>query len=180
MDWIAFTSCSAVRIISEWKKNKAVAPELERHSTSFSISYLRSFEALYENKYCYMGDFELMQIAFRLDIGFYYLFVAGPIYSEGVSALVHPPYSHPNAWPVFLLMRLYNRRLAAIATKRKQQGRFGLQNSGHTDLFGGFNFRTGQLLKTLCQALFRWGLLEFRELLRFQSTDRAARTSPAG
>jgi flavin-dependent dehydrogenase len=170
MDWIAFTSCSAVQIISEWKKGGDLAAELERHNTTFSLSYTRSFEALYENKYCYMGDFELMQIAFRLDIGFYYLFVAGPIYRDGLSALVQPPYSHPHAGPIFWLMRLYNRRLAAIANKRRKQGRFGLRNSGHRDLFGGFNFKTSQLFKTLLQALLGWGLLEARELFHGPST----------
>jgi len=174
MDWIAFTSCSAVRIILEWKKKGDLATELERHNTTFALSYTRSFEALYENKYLYMGDFELMQIAFRLDIGFYYLFVAGPIFSQGVSLLVQPPYSHPRATPIFLLMRFYNRRLATIATQRKEQGRFGLLNVGQRDLFGGFNFKTGQLLKTLCAALIQWGVLEIRELLHSRFPARRA------
>ena len=165
MDWIAFTSCSAVQIISEWKKQGELSAELKRHNSAFSLSYTRSFEALYENKYLYMGDFELMQIAFRLDIGFYYLFVAGPIFREGASLLVQPPYSHPHATPIFKLMRLYNRRLAQIAERRKEEGRFGIGNSGRTDFFGGFNFNVGQLLKTLFMALFQWALLELREAL---------------
>ncbi len=176
MDWVAFTSCSAVQIVSEWRKKGVLAAELERHNANFTLSYARSFEALYENKYLYMGDFELMQIAFRLDIAFYYLFVAGPIFRQGVSLLVQPPYSHPRATPIFLLMRLYNRRFAAIAKSRKEQGRFGLHNSGERDLFGGFNFKTGQLLKIIFWALLQWGLLEIRESFRHRSAiNRAAK-----
>lgn len=168
MDWIAFTSCSAVQIISRWRKQgekEELAEELHRHNSTFTLSYTRSFEALYENKYRYLGDFELMQIAFRLDIGFYYLFVAGPIFREGASLLVQPPYSHPHATPIFKLMRFYNRRLAKIALRRKEEGRFGLRNSERRDLFGGFNFKTSQLLKTLFLTSLRWAFLELREAL---------------
>jgi hypothetical protein len=176
MDWVAFTSCSAVQIIAEWKKDGALSAELERHNATFALSYVRSFEALYENKYLYMGDFELMQIAFRLDIAFYYLFVASPIFRQGESLLVQPPYSHPRATPIFLLMRLYNRRFAAIAKRRKEQGRFGQRNSGERDLFGGFNFKISQLLKIIFSALLQWGLLEIRESFRSRAAgNRAAK-----
>ena len=163
MDWIAFTASSAVRIIMSWRRNENLADEVERHNREFTMSYQRMLEALYENKYDYMGDYDLMQVAFRLDIALYYLFVAKVIFQSGGKDLYQPPYSHKNAWPVFWLMRFYNRRMASIGRQRRKDCRFGCHNNGHRDLFGGFNFKSSQLLKIIIWALFGWICLELQE-----------------
>ena len=163
MDWIAFTTSSAVKVIMSWRKNENLSEELNRHNREFTTSYQRMLEALYQNKYDYMGDFDLMKIAFRLDVGLYYLFVAKVIFQSGGKELSQPPYSHQNAWPVFWLMRCYNRRMAAMGMQRRKDGRFGCHNNGCRDLFGGFNFKASQLLKIIIGSLFGWLLLEIRE-----------------
>jgi flavin-dependent dehydrogenase len=162
MDWISFTVSSAVKTILGWRRGDDVAAEIRRHNRDFTTSYQRMFEALYRDKYDYLGECDLMRLAFRLDVGLYYLFVVRTVFLSGGEALSEPPYSHRNAWPVFRLMRLYNRRFASIARLRAAEGREGRVNAGTRDLFGGFNLRPGLLTKIIVVALGRWLLLELR------------------
>ncbi len=85
---------------------------LERHNRDYSRAYRRWFEAIYQDKYEYMGDFDLFRIAFLLGSGLYYLFVASQPFRHGAEVLVRPIYSLPPSTPFFYLMRFYNRRLA--------------------------------------------------------------------
>lgn len=163
MDWIAFTSIGAVRLIKAWRQGEELAPLIEKHNSNFSVSYTRMFEALYERKYDYIGDFDFMRVAFRLDIALYYLFVVRTVFSGGQAGFDEPPYAAKEAGPIFRLMRFYNMRFAAMARKRRQHGSFGRNNSGHRDLFPGFNFRVPYLLKIVTGALAGWAWLELRE-----------------
>lgn len=163
MDWISFTTMGAVRLIRAWRKGEDVGPLIRRHNEDFSTSYRRMFEALYEDKYDYLGDFEFMRLAFRLDIALYYLFVAGTVFRGGAGGFDSPPYAVKQAGPIFALMRLYNRRFAAMARKRRVRGCFGRRNAGQRDLFAGFNFRRGHLWKIVLGALAGWARLECRE-----------------
>jgi hypothetical protein len=61
------------------------------------------------------------------------------------------------------LMRLYNRRFAAMARRRRADGSFGRHNAGRRDLFPGFNFRVPYLLKVVAGALAGWLRLELTE-----------------
>jgi len=166
MDWISFTSCAAVHLIQQWRAGVPLEPCIAEHNRDFTLSYRRMFEALYEHKYDYLGEFDLMQAAFRLDIAFYYLFVARFIFRGGIPALRQPPYSHPNAWPIFRLMRFYNHRFATIASRRAAAGEAGARSHHRRDLFRGFNFRTDHLLRTVLGALLRWGIAELGEAWR--------------
>jgi flavin-dependent dehydrogenase len=163
MDWTTFTTCSAVKTISAWARGEAYQPELERHQRDFLLSYQRSFEALYQDKYEYLGDFELLRPAFLLDISLYYLFVVSPVFKQGKDQLANPPYSHPRATPIFKLMRLYNHRLAGLGRKRKRSGRFGRKNANARFLYGGFNLRITTLLSAVFKGLLYWLLVEIRE-----------------
>lgn len=163
MDWLAFTVSAAVRTVMAWRNGEDLGPVIEMHNRDFETSYRRMYEALYENKYDYLGDFDLMRVAFRLDIAFYYLFVARPIFQHGSELLQFPPYSVREAAPIFALMRLYNRRLAAMGRQRHKDGVFGRNNSCRRDLFAGFNFRVPNLLRIIGGALGSWLRLELTE-----------------
>ncbi len=141
MDWIAYTaSASADLILAERAGEPDVAKRLERHNRDFTRAYRRWFEAIYQNKYDYMGDFELYRIAFLFDLGLYYLFVASQPFRQGAKALVRPIYSLPPSTPFFYFMRFYNRRMAAMGRSRRTRGLFGRRNAGKGYLFGGFTF----------------------------------------
>jgi flavin-dependent dehydrogenase len=163
MDWIAFTSMASVRLIMTWRRGEEIAPILETQNTDFSVGYKRMFEALYKDKYDYIGDYELMQIALRLDIALYYFFVVRPVFSMGAKGFEQLPYASCRAYPIFALMRLYNIRLAAIARRRWAVGDFGVSNKGKRYYFPGFNLNVSQLLKIIFKALASWIMLELRE-----------------
>lgn len=163
MDWITFTTSAAVRTILMWRENKDLAPVLEAHNRDFTKSFRSMFEGLYEDKYAYLGDYELMRVAFRLDLALYYFFVVRPIFSEGPGLLVFPAYSVPEAAPILAFMRTYNRRLAAMGFHRRARGCFGRRNAGCRDLFPGLNFKPGHLLKIILSGLVLWVRLELTE-----------------
>jgi len=163
MDWIAFTTLAAVRLVRAWREGEDLAPLVEAHNRDFLVSYRRMFEALYENKYDYLGDYDFMRLAFRLDIALYYLFVVRPVFMTGAEGFAQPPYAAREAGPFFALMRFYNRRFAAMARRRRADGSFGRHNAGQRDLFPGFNFRVPYLLKIIAGALVGWLRLEVTE-----------------
>jgi hypothetical protein len=86
-----------------------------------------------------------------------------PIFFQGPDLLELPPYSVREAAPIFALMRLYNRRLAAMGRRRRVEGRFGCRNAGGRDLFPGFNFKVAHLLKIIAAGLGKWAWLEVTE-----------------
>jgi flavin-dependent dehydrogenase len=164
MDWLSFTSYAASEIILAQQRGEEVKMLLEKHNENFTRSYGRWFDALYKDKYDYLGDFELMRTAFLLDLGLYYLGVASLLYREGAKALSYGVFITPPSRPVYHLMRTYNRRFAAIARLRRERGTFGRMNDGRRFLFGGFTFeRNGVNSKHLLRALLHWGWLEITE-----------------
>src|ERR1043165_8943062 len=87
-----------------------------------------------------------------------------PIYTEGEAALDYGVFITPPSKPVFRLMSTYNRRLAAMARKRRERGVFGRFNDRPRFMFGGFTFeRNGMNGKHLLKAFFQWIKLELSE-----------------
>ena len=185
MDWISFTTYAASRIIHAQQEGEDVAMLVQRHNEDFTRSYNCWFNALYKDKYDYLGDFELMRTAFLLDLGLYYLGVAGLIYKQGPKALSLGVFITPPSQPVYRLMSTYNRRFAAMARMRRERGTFGRQNHGQRFMFGGFTFeRDGANTKHLAKALLRWGWFELTEGWRTwfgekRSTMPALKEAPA-
>jgi flavin-dependent dehydrogenase len=163
MDWIAFSTLAAVRLIMSWRSGEDISPMIEKLNGQFSLSYERMYQALYRNKYDYMGDYDLMRLAFRLDISFYYFFIASHVFRNGEEGFEELPFASSRAFPIFALMRFYNHRLAAIGRKRRELGTFGKNNSGKRYLFPGFNFNYINLLKIIFRSIFAWVFLELTE-----------------
>ena len=164
MDWLSITSYAAVGLILAQQKGEEVASLVAAHNENFIRSHACWFTALYKDKYDYLGDFELMRTAFLLDLGLYYIGVAGLIYKEGAEALRYGVFITPPSMPVYHLMRTYNRRLAAMARTRRERGTFGRRNDRQRFLFGGYTFeRDGANTKHIAKALLRWGWLEVTE-----------------
>jgi hypothetical protein len=68
-----------------------------------------------------------------------------------------------------------------MARKRRARGEFGKNNAGRRDLVPGFNFRLGQLFRTVYDGFSLWIGLELREGWRswFQPTEKPAPESSA-
>lgn len=162
MDWVSFTSWSSFQLILAQQRGEDLKPLLAHHNEVFSRSYARWFEAIYKNKYEYMGDFELMSVAFQMDIALYYMGVASQPYRMGTAALTQPVFSTKPSIPVFYLMRAYNRRLARMARARARRGAWGKCNDRHRFLIPGFTF-SPKSTNSVISALARWAWLEVRE-----------------
>ena len=162
MDWIAFSASAAVTLILDSFRGKPVAPRVARHNAHFALSYDRWFRALYRDKYYYMADYDLMTLAFRLDLGLYYLGIVRQPFLHGNCVLESPPFTHANSkWP-FRLMELYNSRFAAIAESRHRRGVFGRNNDRH--FFGFISYEFNQRLPwRVAGLLCLWLGLELRE-----------------
>jgi flavin-dependent dehydrogenase len=162
MDWIAFSASAATALITDSFRGKPVAPRVARHNENFTVSYDRWFRALYLDKYYYMGDFELMTLAFRLDLGLYYLGIVTQPFKHGTRILETPPFAHANSYWPFRLMELYNRRLAAMARSRHRRGVYGRRN--HLGYFGFISYEFNRRLPVRVAGLLcLWAGLELRE-----------------
>ncbi|MEP6686639.1 MAG: NAD(P)/FAD-dependent oxidoreductase [Verrucomicrobiota bacterium] len=162
MDWISFTATSAAELISAQRRGESMGERIERHNRDFARSHRRWFEAVYRDKYEYMGEFDLMSLAFTLDLGFYYLGIASQPFKKGLPALLVPPFSDAVSSPFFYFMRTYNRRFAQIARRRRHVGRLGRTNRERRYLIPGFTLKStdvGQLVK----AIMKWAWLELTE-----------------
>jgi flavin-dependent dehydrogenase len=175
LDWVSFTVSATVNLIVAQQQGEVMEKRLQCHNADFAHSYSRWFESIYQDKYHYMGDFELMRLAFLLDLTLYYQGVANQPFMRGGVALREPYFSTPPSVPVFWFMRLYNRRFAQIARLRRNRGTLGRRN-GERFLFGGFNFdRSG--MKYVLKATASWAWLELTEGWRtwFQTGPESAR-----
>lgn len=162
MDWVAFSTSAAVNLIHESFRGRPVAPRVAAHNQQFTRCYRRWFRALYLNKYYYMGDFELMTLAFRLDLGLYYLGVVSLPFQHGHHLLETPPFAHQRTEWAYRLMAFYNRRLAAIAEERHRRGAFGRANDRRYFGFISYEFNR-RLPFRLVGLLGAWLGLELRE-----------------
>ena len=162
MDWISFTSSSAAQLVFAQHRGEALSPLVAKHNRDFSRSYSRWFEALYLDKYEYMGEFDLMRLAFLLDLGLYYLGVASQPFKRGAKALTEPVFSTPPSVPFFHLISTYNRRLAQIARSRRARKLSGRTNDHRRFMFGGYTFAPSSSAH-IAKALGSWAWLEITE-----------------
>ena len=143
LDSLAMSSTSTVRMIVAEHDGGAVGPEVDRHNATFRATYRRWFEGIYRDKYRYMGDFELMYVAFILEVGMYYLGVVRGPYVNGKGALLDGVFYRRASLPAYAMLRHVGRRLAAMARVRQERGVWGRRNVGHRKLVPGFTFGPG-------------------------------------
>lgn len=162
MDWISFTTSSAANLITKQRQGEPMEERIAHYNNSFSISHRSWFEALYKDKYEYMGEFDLMSLAYRLDLGLYYWGVVAHPFRDGPKALHKPPFAPPDGRFVYWLMKTYNRRLAQIARRRRRTGTLGVTNKGQRCLIPGYKLHRNDAIK-LFGLLFEWAVLEVKE-----------------
>lgn len=162
MDWLSYTVTRGSQLILAGLRGEPVKPLVDRHNRDFTRAYERWFAAIYQDKYDWMGDFELMSVGFQLDLSLYYIGVVSQPVKQGGAALLQPVFSLPPSEGPYRLMRLYNRRLASMARERRRRGRFGRRNDHQRFLLNGFlpDNSTGRAVLT---GLRRWLMLELTE-----------------
>jgi hypothetical protein len=149
-------------LITAQRRGEPMPQRIERYNRDFALSYSSWFESVYKDKYEYMGEWDLMSLAFRLDLGLYYLGIVSQPFKLGVKALLTPPFTTSLSRPVFHLMRTYNRRFAQIARRRRRMSALGKANRGQRRLIKGFTLSRGDI-RLLFKPLFKWGWLELKE-----------------
>lgn len=162
MDWLSFTVTRGVDLVLAGLGGEPVTEQVARHNRDFQRSYARWFEAIYQNKYAWLGDYELVRIGFRLDLGLYYLGVVSQPMMRGSQALREPVFSLPTSEIPYQLIRAYNRRLTAMAWERRRRGTFGRANTGRRMLLDGF-LPERRASGRLGSPLLDWAWLELTE-----------------
>ena len=148
LDWAACTISRTVALIVDdlatGGSPEARRAAVEKHNAMFTLSFERWLRALYVDKYYYMGDAELMEVALRLEVALYYFGIVTPAYREPHQKLI-PPFALPVSWPFYALIRSVNNRLAALAKVRLAAGTYGRANAGRHVLLAGFKLGPGSL-----------------------------------
>ncbi len=178
IEWIASTAVAVSKLIAAERRGEPdLAARLRGHNADFERGYHRWFDALYRDKYEYIGEFDLMRLAFLLDFGLYIFFVVSHIFRKGTDVFARSSFADPRAVLVYWYMRGYNRRFARIARRRREQGRLGRQNDRRRYVLRGFTFgltSTGPLLG----AMLGWLRLELTEGWRSWWRRSVAETVP--
>ncbi len=174
LDWLCYSTMAAAELITEQIAQPSTCPDrLALYNRQFSDSYSRWFSSLYKDKYYYIGDYELMKIAFKLDLAFYYLGAVSRPFILGPDSLTTPSFGQKEGkWPA-RFMSFYNRRLATLGKRRIATGRWGRHNDNAN--FSFFSYRLNWTLppRTIA-ALIQYAALECTEAV----TNIFAKKSP--
>lgn len=162
MDWISYTTTGAADLVDSCLRGRPAAERSALYQKRFSLSYERWFHALYRDKYYYMGDYELMTLAFRLDLGTYYLGVVSQPLKHGEKTLAIPSFGRRGSQHAARLIGLYNRRFAEIARSRMARGTWGRRNRGEYFPFVSYQIDK-RLFWRVVWALVLWLGLELKE-----------------
>lgn len=162
MDWISFTCSRAAHLITRQRLGEPLAEKIAQHNEDFAVCYRRWFEALYKDKYHYMGEYDLMGLAFKLDYSLYIWGVAREPFHQGEDALLYPPFTPPSGALFHKLMWAYNRRFATIARRRRRLGTIGKTNSFRRTIIPGYTFDRKNMWN-LVPMLMQWLRLELTE-----------------
>ena len=147
LDFCGHTVYAVYEIVLEHLRGVNAPEKVEIYKRRFQTSYRRWFEALYKDKYRYLGDAELMYAAFLMDIGAYFVGPVRLVYDAPEKEYPLLPY-HGFIGALFArFMRFYNKRLAKIAEKRRAAGVYGKSNYRRRLLVGrGFSPGFGSFL----------------------------------
>ncbi|HKY31564.1 MAG TPA: NAD(P)/FAD-dependent oxidoreductase [Candidatus Polarisedimenticolia bacterium] len=166
LDWASLTVSRATAVIGASLGGRLEGSPLQaavaRHNRDFTRSFRRWVDALYVDKYFYMGDAELMEVALRMEVALYYFGIVTPVY-RGPHEEAVPPFSPAISTPFYHVIRWVNRRLAGIAKARLAAGTWGRANAGRRVLLGGFKLGAGSL-RWIPGVLARLALLELRSI----------------
>jgi flavin-dependent dehydrogenase len=164
MDWISFTTSRAAALIRAQRRGERMNDLVDRHNRDFARSHRCWFEAVYKDKYEYMGEFDLMSTALIFDLCLYYFGVASRPFKSGEKALLVPPFSETGGGLIFRFMRAYNRRFAEIARRRRKRRMLGKTNRARRCLIPGFALKSTNP-KLFVQGFAKWARMELGELL---------------
>jgi len=143
-----------------------MATEYADHNRRYARFFRYFYESIYRDKYMVMGDYDTMTTAFLLDTGLYYAVAIMPVYRNSHERLGVPPFYDDGAWIGYYPIRFYNRRLAAIARRKKEIGTYGNHNAGRRPAFVGYSVRSSVFVM-IAHGLLRWAKAEIAHAWSF-------------
>jgi flavin-dependent dehydrogenase len=130
LDHVGFSVEATTRIVLEECAGRLPAGRIEEHNETFLRSYWRFFESVFEGKYHYMGEADLLSAAMLLDTAQYYVFVVIPAYRYFGRYHWMPVLGPKEAFFAYKFLRLYHRRFQRLAELRRAKGEAGRRNAG--------------------------------------------------
>jgi hypothetical protein len=141
------------------------------HNRKYARFFHYFYESIYRDKYYVMGDYDTMTASFLLDTALYYAVAVVPLYRWNADRLGVPPYFQDGAKVGYYPIRFYNRRLVAIAKRKKALGIYGNHNAGRRPRFVGFSVRSAMWVM-LAHGLLRWGKAELANAWTYVARPR--------
>jgi hypothetical protein len=130
LDHVGFSVEATTRIVLEELGGTLAVGRIAEHNETFVRSYWRFFESIFEGKYRYMGEADLLSAAMLLDTAQYYIFVVVPAYRFLGRYHWMPVLGPKEAFFAYHFLRLYHRRFQALAELRHAKGEAGRRNAG--------------------------------------------------
>lgn len=158
LDQMAFSVHSRVELLRRalgGEPHEEMAKAYDDHNRQYDRYFHYFYEAIFRDKYYVMGDYDTMTAAFLLDTSIYYLASVMPIYRWNADRLGVPPFYQDGSEVGFYPIRFYNRRLTAIAKRKKTLGIYGNHNAGRRPVLVGFSVRSSVFVM-LAHGLLRW------------------------
>lgn len=163
LDYCSWTSLSAVR--QTLAVLDGTAPDFADTNRRFQTSYLGWFHALYKDKYHYLGDFDLMEAAFLMDLGLFFFGPVRELHTSDAASDGRFPLDGPVDGFVARLMARYNRRLATLGQRRRALGTFGRNNLRKRTMVPGFE-PAPRVLRLVMRGALAWLRAECHGLAR--------------
>lgn len=158
LDHASFSVEATVEIIKAHAAGKDVAARIAEHNEIFLRSYHRFFRAIYQDKYFYMGEHDLLSAAFLIETAQYYIFLVMPAYRIMGRFYWMPVLGPKQAAVSYPMMRLANLRLKALALARRAAGEAGRRNHGQR-ISALFDLKLSPF-RMLAKGLKLWGYAE--------------------
>jgi flavin-dependent dehydrogenase len=181
-DFISYTCFGVFEIISDALAGKDIEQARTRYNELYNKQFHTWFEGVYKDKYYYLGDLELMTVAFYLDISAYFVGPVRQAYSRHPHRYSELPYGGPIGQMFGRFMRCYNRRLASIAKKKMRAGTYGEMNLDSRLFLPGFSPGPGSV-PFILRGIRKWIEVERKNLFprrtRLISAKSSAISSPA-
>jgi len=128
LDFCAFTVYSSYCLLRKYYTGGCVREGIEWRNKEFKRSYFDWFNALYRDKYWYLGDAQLTNAAFLMDVATYFLGPVRGVYGNEDVEFEQMPYTGPFGRAFANFMAFYNKRLVKLAKKKITAGTYGDMN----------------------------------------------------
>jgi len=164
LDFCSHTVYSSFNLIKQSYQGQCIKEKITKQNASYLKSYSDWFQALYKDKYWYIGDAELMHTAFLLDISTYFIGPVRLVYGNQDLEFSQMPYAG-TAGDIFArFMRFYNRRLVTLAKKKIAKNTYGDKNQNSAFIIKKAFTPDQASLKLMNQGIRLWIMAEIKYL----------------